>query len=65
MGDSTGGHRSRLITADTKITLPFVLLAIVLWIGATRVTESAVLQAGVLLGVGVITPILITELRRR
>jgi len=63
--DSPGGHRSRLITPDTKITVPFVLLALLSWLAATRVTDSFVVQAAILLGVGVVAPLLVTELRRR
>lgn len=65
MADSGGGHRSRLITPDTKITVSFAVLAFLLWLAATRVTDSFVVQAAILLGVGVVAPILVTELRRR
>jgi len=60
-----GGHRSRLITPDTKITISFAVLAILLWAGATAVTDIFAIQAAILLVVGVIIPIIITELRRR
>jgi hypothetical protein len=39
MPNKIGGHRSRLITPDTKITISFAVLAILLWAGATAVTD--------------------------
>lgn len=65
MSDIIGGHRSRLITPDTKITITFAVLAILLWAGATAVTDAFAIHAAILLIVGVIIPIVITELRRR
>jgi len=63
MSDSNTGHRSKLITADTKVTLPFVLLAILLWLGVRSVTDQFIIQVGVLIGIGVIAPIIINEIR--
>ena len=65
MYDRIGGHRSRLITPDTKITITFAVLAILLWAGATAVTDAFEIHAAILLVDAVIIPIDITALRRR
>jgi hypothetical protein len=65
MPEERVGHRSQLITPDTRITVPCALLAVLLWAGSTFVTDAFAIQAAILLIVGVITPITITELRRR
>jgi hypothetical protein len=65
MPEKRVGHRSQLITPDTRVTVPCALLAVLLWAGSTFVTDAFAIQAAILLIVGVITPITITELRRR
>ena len=50
-------------STDTKITAVFVVLGVVLWYGSTTVTESQPIQFAILLGVGIIVPTLINELR--
>jgi hypothetical protein len=55
---------SRLsITTETKLTAVFVLVGVVLWLGARTVTESAAIQFAALVGVGVIVPTVLNELR--
>lgn len=65
MSKERTGHRSQLITPDTKITISCALLAILLWAGSTVVTESFIIQSVILLTIGVISPIVITEFRHR
>ena len=54
---------SQLVSTDTKITAIFVVLGVVLWYGSMAVTESQPIQFALLLGVGLIVPTLINELR--
>lgn len=59
------GDRTILsIDTDTKITVLFVVLAMVLWYGSQFVVESRFLQFALLIGVGVIIPTLLTERRQ-
>jgi hypothetical protein len=55
---------SQLVSTDTKITAVFVVLGVVFWYGSTTVTDSQIVQFGLLLGVGIIVPTLINEFRR-
>ena len=55
---------SQLVSTDTKITAVFVVLGVVLWYGSTTVTDSQPIQFALLLGVGIIAPTLLNELRR-
>ena len=55
---------SQLVSTDTKITAVFVVLGVVLWYGSTTVTENQFVQFALLLGVGIIVPTLLNELRR-
>ena len=55
---------SQLVSTDTKITAVFVVLGVVLWYGSTTVTENQFVQFALLLGVGIIAPTLLNELRR-
>jgi thiol:disulfide interchange protein len=52
-----------VVRSDTKTTAGFVVVAVALWLGAQTVTESAILQAAILLGVGVVAPTLLNEWR--
>jgi hypothetical protein len=54
----------QLVSTDTKVTAVFVVLGLVLWYASTAVTESRPVQFAVLLGVGVVAPTLLNELRR-
>lgn len=54
---------SQFVSTDTKITAIFVVLGVVLWYGSMAVTESQPIQFALLLGVGLIVPTLINELR--
>ena len=55
---------SQLVSTDTKITAVFVVLGVVLWYGSTTVTDNQFVQFALLLGVGIIVPTLLNELRR-
>ncbi|WP_049934969.1 hypothetical protein [Haloplanus natans] len=57
--------RASLLTPDTKITIAFVFLGLTGWYLIQDVTDSAAVEFGVLIGVGVVVPTLITEWRRR
>jgi len=54
---------SQLVSTDTNITAIFVVLGVVLWYGSMTVTESRPIQFALLLGVGLIVPTFINELR--
>jgi hypothetical protein len=53
-----------LVGTETKITAVFVILAIVAVFGTTRVTDRQWIHFAVLIGVGVVTPMLINEWRK-
>jgi hypothetical protein len=61
--DRESEEPSQLVSTDTKITSIFVVLGVVLWYGSMTVTESQLIQFALLLGVGLIVPTLINELR--
>ena len=63
MGRSESEEPSQFVSTDTKITAIFVVLGVVLWYGSMTVTESQLIQFALLLGVGLIVPTLINELR--
>jgi|AntDeeMinimDraft_4_1070355.scaffolds.fasta_scaffold00056_14 low temperature requirement protein LtrA len=52
-----------MVSRDTKTTAAFVVLAVLLWIGASAVTDNELVQWGVLIGVGLILPMAITQRR--
>jgi thiol:disulfide interchange protein len=54
-----------MVSINTKIAALFVVLAIVLWLVTSQVTENTVIQFAVLLGVGAILPTLINEWREQ
>ncbi|MFB6138526.1 MAG: hypothetical protein ABEJ42_09370 [Halobacteriaceae archaeon] len=53
------------MVSETQLTVAFVVLAVALWLVTTEVTDSTVLEGVVLLGVGVVCPVAVTEWRRR
>ncbi|WP_049926596.1 hypothetical protein [Natronomonas moolapensis] len=57
--------RDALLAAETKITLAFMVLGLTAWYLVGTVADSDLLEVGALLGVGVVLPTLINELRRR
>lgn len=59
----SGKRTSLSVSTDVKITALFVVLGLVLWYGSRFVVESRLLQFALLIGVGVIVPTLLTELR--
>ncbi len=63
MAQNESQEPSQLVSTDTKITAVFVILAVVLWYGSTRVTENQLVQFVLLLVVGIIVPTLLNELR--
>jgi type III secretory pathway component EscS len=54
-----------MVSTNTKITAAFVVLAVALWYGTTQVTESTIIQFAVLILVGAVLPIAITEWRKK
>lgn len=54
-----------MVSTNTKITAAFVVLAVGLWYAATQVTESTIIQLAVLIIVGAILPLAITEWRKQ
>ena len=64
MSRTEDGHSNRYLTTSTKITVAFVTLGVLLWYGSMSVTDNRAIQFATLLGVGVIAPTVINELRR-
>lgn len=64
MSRTENGHSDRYVTTSTKITIVFVALGVLLWYGSMSVTDNQAIQFATLLGVGVIAPTVINELRR-
>ncbi len=54
-----------MVSRDTLITGFFALTAVTLWDSATHTTESLTLQLAILVGIGVVVPTLINEIRRQ
>jgi hypothetical protein len=54
-----------MVSADTKVTAAFVVVAFLLWLLAQRFTDSSWVLFGLLLGVGVVVPTLVNEVRNR
>lgn len=54
-----------MVSTSTKITALFIVLAVVLWFGATQFTDNTIIQGILLLGVGIIIPTAINEYRRQ
>jgi len=54
-----------MVSTSTKITALFIVLAVVLWFGATQFTDNTIIQGIVLLGVGIIFPTAINEYRQQ
>ncbi|MCU4801245.1 hypothetical protein OB920_12770 [Halobacteria archaeon HArc-gm2] len=52
-----------MVSRDTKTTAAFVVLAVILWIGASAITDNELVQWGVLIGVGLIAPLAVNEWR--
>jgi hypothetical protein len=52
-----------IVSTETKITAIFVVVALVSAYGTTTVTDSQWVNFAVLIGVGVIAPILVNEWR--
>jgi hypothetical protein len=62
--ESMSSNKSNgLVSAETKITAVFVMLALVSVYGTTAVTDAQWVHFVVLLGVGVLVPTLINEWR--
>ena len=53
-----------MVSTDTKITLPFVVVAVVAWYVSLESIATWVSWL-ILVGVGVVVPVLITELRSK
>ncbi len=64
MSKSPSGRAELPISTDTQITAVFVGLALASTYATATVTDSRPVQFAVLLGVGVVVPTLLTELRR-
>ena len=64
MPNQPSGRSGLPISTDTQITAVFVVLALASAYATATVTDSRPVQFAVLLGVGVVAPTLLTELRR-
>ena len=64
MSDQPAERSGLPVSRDTQITALFVLLALPSTYATATVTDSLPLQFAVLIGVGVVIPTLLTELRR-
>ncbi|MDS0297729.1 hypothetical protein NDI76_03115 [Halogeometricum sp. S1BR25-6] len=54
-----------MVAPDTKVTAAFVVLSLLLWLLAGQFTDSSWILLGILLGVGVVVPTLVNEVRSR
>ena len=54
-----------LVAPETRVTIAFMFLGLTAWYLVGTVGESDLLEVGALIGVGVVCPTLINELRRR
>lgn len=50
-----------MVSNDTRITLLFISLGTALWLVSGRFTDTEWMQWAILIGVGVIIPIVLTE----
>jgi hypothetical protein len=62
---SRTGTEDRLVTTDTKITALFVVLGMALWYGSQTITSNDLVQFALLLGVGIVIPTIINEVRAK
>jgi fatty acid desaturase len=53
----------RMVSSDTKVTAAFVVAALVLWLLAQRFTDSSWVLLAILLGIGVVLPTALNEMR--
>ena len=53
--------RSIMVSKDTRITLLFVVMGTALWLISGRFTSTEWIRWAILVGVGVITPTVLTE----
>jgi len=63
VSEQSSNESNGLVSAETKITAIFVVLALVSAYGTTAVTDKQWVHLLVLLGVGVIIPTLVNEWR--
>ncbi|QSG04968.1 putative membrane protein [Halapricum desulfuricans] len=63
MSEQPSTRSNSLVSAETKITAVFVILALVSVYGTTAVTDTQWIHFAVLLGVGIIAPTFINEWR--
>jgi len=63
VSEQSSNESNGLVSAETKITAIFVVLALVSVYGTTAVTDKQWVHLVVLLGVGVIIPTLVNEWR--
>ncbi|WP_169330568.1 hypothetical protein [Halogeometricum pallidum] len=54
-----------MVSRDTKITAAFVVVALALWLLAGQFTDSSLVLFGILLGIGVVLPTALNEIRNR
>lgn len=54
-----------MVSSDTKFTAAFVVLATVLWLLAGQFTDSSWVLFGILIGIGVVMPTVLNEMRNR
>ena len=64
MSEQPSKKSSSLVSTDTKIVAVFIALSFVAVAGTTTVTDRQWVHVVVLLGVGVIAPTLINEIRK-
>ena len=52
-----------MVSTRSKITAGFVVMAIALWYVSGRVTENFALRYAILVGIGLVAPVIINEVR--
>jgi hypothetical protein len=60
---SRTNSQDRLVTTEFKITAAFVVLGTALWYGSQTITGNDLVPFALLLGVGIIVPTIINEVR--
>ena len=53
------------IPAETRVTIGFMAVGLTLWYLSAQFTDSDVVSFATLIGVGVVVPLLVNELRER
>lgn len=65
MSERTSDSGMGSLGTGTWITIGFVVLGVACWLVARSLTDSRLVQFGALIGVGVVAPTLVNEIRSK